>query len=181
MAGFAAASLLGSLFATTLQPISEDEQIQQSGTIFRGRVEQIDVAREATVRGSAIVSTVRFVPLAVYKGDAAQPVSLKFLGGRLGDMEMKVGGMPEFQVGQEVVLFVSGDPHRACPVVGWGEGSLTVDRRAGVATVAVSPDVAGSKEPAVSARGRTILTGAIELPEFERRLRTRIAELSNKP
>jgi hypothetical protein len=165
-----------------LQPISEDEQIQQAGTIFRGRVERIDVAREATARGSAIVSTVRFLPLAVYKGDASQPVSLKFLGGKLGDTEMKVGGMPEFQVGREYILFVSGDQHRACPVVGWTEGSLKVDRPAGAAaTVSVSPDAAGAGESAVSARSRTIPAGATALPEFERRLKTRIAELAGKP
>ncbi len=171
------------LRATTLQEISEDEQIQTAQTIVRGRAEQVNAARETGSRGVAIVTTVQFTPLAVYKGSATGPVSLRFLGGKVGDTEMKVRGMPQFKVGQEYILFVSGDRNLACPVVGWAEGSLKVDRSADAAgTVKISPDVDGTVERSVSARSRTVLTqDAAKLPEFESRLRKRISELGGQP
>jgi hypothetical protein len=170
--------------ATTLQPITEDEQIQTAQTIFRGRAEQIDAAREVTSRGNPIVTTVRFVPLAVYKGSAVGSVSLRFLGGKVGDVEMKVDGMPQFRVGGEYILFVSGEGNRACPVVGWSEGSLKVDRQTNAAgEVKASPDVAGTAETGVQPRSRHVLPAGASssLPDFERKLKARISELGKQP
>jgi hypothetical protein len=180
---FALTLLTGSLNATTLRTMTEDEQIQKADTIFRGRAEQIDAAFESRANGRAIVTTVRFTPLTVYKGAAESSVSLKFVGGKVGDVEMKVGGMPQFVVGQEYILFVSTTGNSVCPVVGWAEGSLKVDRRSNAAgVVSVSPDVTGAAEPAISARSRAVLTdGETKLPDFEKRLRARIARMGAKP
>jgi len=170
--------------ATTLQSITEDEQIQRAQTIFRGRAEQVDTAREATSHGNPIVTTVRFTPLAVYKGTASGLVTLRFLGGKVGDVEMKVGGMPQFHVGGEYILFVSADGNRVCPVVGWSEGSLKVDRQTNSAgEVKASPEVAGAAEVGVQPRSRHVLpagTSAL-LPDFERRLKARISEIGKQP
>jgi len=166
--------------ATTLQPITEDEQIKSAQTIFRGRAEQIDAARETTSHGNPIVTTVRFTPLAVYKGSATGAVTLRFLGGKVGDLEMKVDGMPQFKVGGEYILFVSGEGNRACPVVGWSEGSLKVDRQASAAgEVKVSTEVAGATETGVQPRSRRVLPAGTgePLPDFERKLKARISEL----
>jgi hypothetical protein len=175
-----AATLTSSIVhATTLRPLTEDDQIASAQTIFCGRAEQVDSALETIAQGRRIITTVRFAPLAVYKGSAPGPVSLRFLGGKVGDLELKVGGMPEFKVGGEYILFVSGKGNLACPIVGWTDGSLKVDRRTDAGgTVSVSTDVAGSTERAVIARSRTVLkAGAQKLPDFESRLRRRIAEL----
>jgi hypothetical protein len=170
--------------ATTLQSITEDEQIQAAQTIFRGRADQIDAAREATSHGNPIVTTVRFTPLAVYKGSVPGPLSLRFLGGKVGDLEMKVDGMPEFLVGGEYILFVSGEGNRACPVVGWSAGSLKVDRRNNSAgEVSAAPDAAPAAESGVQPRSRHVLPAGkpSSLPDFESRLRARISALGKQP
>jgi hypothetical protein len=168
------------LEATTLRALTEDEQIAKAETIFRGRAEGVESALEVSGQGRRIFTTVRFTPLAVYKGEAGGVVSLRFLGGRVGDLEMKVGGMPQFEVGGEYVLFVSGNGNLACPVVGWRDGSLSVDRRADAAGV-VASFAKGGDGAGVIARSRKVLVGPGQrLPDFENRLRARIAALREK-
>ncbi len=179
----AAVFLTGSASATVLRLITEDDQIRQSQTIFRGRAEKIDVARESRGEGLVVVSTVRFQPLAVYKGSPPSSVILKFLGGKIDGKTMKVDGMPRFDVGGEYVLFVSAGTNRACPIVGWSDGSLTVDRQknpAGVVSVA-SDKTGASPVAVVSARRHTLPDGRDDLPAFEKRLRARVDALRSQP
>jgi len=51
---------------------------------------------------------------------------LEFLGGRVGDAEMKLEGSPRFSTDDELVLFVSKNGIDACPLVGWGHGAYRV-------------------------------------------------------
>lgn len=170
--------------ATTLAPITEDEQIRQADTIFRGTVERIDVARESIDgKPPVIVTTVRFLPLAVYKGTPASPVTLKFLGGTVDGRTMRVDGMPQFSVGREYVIFAATNVPLACPAVGWSDGSLGVDRqRDPGGIVSVSREVAGRPASAIVAKTRTVLAaGESTLPAFEERLRERVRALGANP
>lgn len=173
-----ALGLCMSAWATTLKPLSTDDQIRDAAMIFRGRVQSVDVARKATGQGSIIVSTVQFTPLAVYKGDVPAVVKLEFPGGKIGDVEMKVAGIPEFQVGQEYVLFVSGDQSRVCPVVGWSEGSLKVDRQTSAAGQVEVSSTAGGVLDSLNARSRAGGPRSVDLSDFESRLRARIDQVS---
>jgi hypothetical protein len=166
--------------ATTLKVITEDDQIQTAKTIFRGKVEAVNAAFKQTGQGRPIVTTVRFSPLTVYKGEAKSPVSLTFLGGKVGDRELRVSGMPHFEVGQEYILFVSADSNVACPVIGWTEGSLKVNRKASAAGLVELP-TGDPAELAISARSRKVRSTTNDLPGFESRLRQRITELGAKP
>jgi hypothetical protein len=166
--------------ATTLRELSADEQIEQAQAIFRGRVEQVDSAYEQTAHGSPIVTTVRFSRLAVYKGDVPPSLTLKFPGGKVGDVEMKVDGMPEFQAGKEYVLFVSPNQNRACPVVGWNQGRVAVDRQVDVAGTVPTEGVGDALLRSPAARSRVVKPAKLELPEFEQLLRERIQQLSQK-
>jgi hypothetical protein len=164
--------------ATTLRVVSGDEQIQQAAAIFRGRVVSIEAVRDISRSKGAIFSIVQFAPLATYKGIVSNPVSLRFLGGTLGDVTMRVDGMPEFQVGGEYVLFVSGGSNRACPVVGWHGGCLPVKRETAAAgAVGINADCAGWMRRSSLARTRAVMPAALDLPQFESLLRGRIAEL----
>jgi hypothetical protein len=173
-----ALGLCMSTWATTLKPLSTDDQIRDAAMIFRGRVQSVDVAQKASGQGSLIVSTVQFVPLAIYKGNVPAVVKLEFPGGKIGDVQMKVAGIPEFQVGQEYVLFVSGDQSRICPVVGWSEGSLKVDRQTSAAGKINVSSTAGGVLESADARSRASGPRSIDLPEFESRLRARIDEVA---
>jgi len=173
-----ALGLCMSAWGTTLKPISTDDQIRDAAMIFRGRVQSIDVAWKSRGQGKIIASTVQFTPLAVYKGDVPSVVKLEFPGGKIGDVEMKVAGIPEFQVGQEYVLFVSGDQSRACPVVGWSEGSLKVDRQTSAAGQVEVSSTAGGVLDSLNARSRVGGPRSVDLSDFEGRLRSRIDQIS---
>jgi hypothetical protein len=176
----AALACLCAAGATTLPELSGDEEIEQAQAIFRGRVEQVNAAREQTARGNPIVTTVRFTRLAVYKGDVNPMLSLRFLGGKVGDTEMRVDGMPQFEVGQEYILFVTPGQNRACPVVGWTQGSLKVDRKDDVAGTVPVKGVSESLLRSPAARARVVRPAKLGLPEFEQMLRARVQQLSGK-
>lgn len=52
--------------------------------------------------------------------------TLDFLGGKIGDFEMRVEASPKFTVGEEVLLFVKGNHTDMCPIVGWGHGTFRI-------------------------------------------------------
>lgn len=167
--------------ATTLKAISGDEQIQQAEAIFRGRVERIDAARDWSKPHGPVISTVRFTRLAVYKGQVASAVSLDFLGGAADGVELRVEGMPTFKAGQEYVLFVSGKQNRACPVVGWTEGQLLVDRKPDAdGAVTVTSTASDWLRHTSMARGRAVMPSSLGLSQFESVLRERIAQIGSK-
>ncbi len=123
-------ALAGLLRATSLIPMTFDNQVEDAAEIFLARVDGIDSEWRESERGRVIFSTVTFAVLERYKGADKDVVKLEFLGGTIGDEKMVVEGIPTFRVGEEAVLFVSGDRTRACPVVGWSRGKLDVERDA---------------------------------------------------
>lgn len=167
--------------ATTLKPLTGDDQIRESETIFRGKVLQIDTKRDWSNANGPVVSNVQFTPLAVYKGSATGTVSLKFLGGTAEGVTLKVDGMPKFEVGQEYVLFVSGTRNRVCPVVGWTEGQLKVDRQVStpveVGVTRTAKQWLRKTSVQVTRDGETLDVG---LEKFETGLRERIRQVDGK-
>lgn len=65
-----------------------------------------------------------------------QEVIVETLGGRLGDIAMRVEGEPSFTVGERVLVFVrDGGPYTAFRPVGMGQGVMRVHMEEGVETV----------------------------------------------
>ncbi len=59
-------------------------------------------------------------------------VIVETLGGRIGDVAMRVEGEPSFQLGERVILFVrDGGPYTAFRPVGMGQGVMRVRRERG--------------------------------------------------
>lgn len=84
------------------------------GTWHRIQIER-DVRGSAPVEGEVIVET---------------------LGGRIGDIAMRVEGEPSFSEGERVVVFIrDGGPYTAFRPVGMGQGVMRVRTEAGVDTV----------------------------------------------
>jgi hypothetical protein len=128
-------------------------------------------------RGRVIFSKVTFDVLDQYKGVSDAVVTLEFLGGEIGEESMVVNGIPKFRIGEELVLFVSGDRKRACPVVGWAQGKLGVERDGnGAGVVKLNPP---SQLAAGAARTRRVLRSddRMALGEFEAMLERRVAQL----
>ena len=115
----------GSALATTLIPLSPDEVSERASQVLVATLAGTTVWREP---GSGLIRTdLALADVEVLRGDVA-PDHLTFTGGELGELGMRVAGMPAWPIGQRVLLFVEGDGQsEACPVVGWGQGLYAVD------------------------------------------------------
>lgn len=85
------------------------------------------VGREIVPSGDGTVPYT-FLTFAVddaVKGEADTPeLTLRLLGGEIDGDGLLVAGMPQFETGRRYVLFVRDNGVAACPVFGWGQGSL---------------------------------------------------------
>ncbi len=126
MAGTLAAA--GAAHSTTVIPPSFDALVSGANTIFVGEVMDIRAGWESTPQGRAIVTFVTFRVEDVWKGNAGAVTQLEFLGGTIGEIGMKVEGMPAFRLGQRDVLFVSGEVRVVSPLVGFMHGRMRVER-----------------------------------------------------
>ena len=154
-----------------------------AGTIFVGRVERVDVGRDA--RGLPAVWTT-FAVAESLKGGAGDHVTLKQLGGGVaeaapGGTETIIGaraGLPRYAVGESVVLFVH--PESALGFtspVGLGQGCFRIRERDG--TRVVENDVANRNlDPAAGTRAAvpSLPAGtAVPLDAFLDRVRKLVA------
>ncbi len=123
-AGICLLALLGSLVsdpatATTVIGKSFAQLSLDAEEVFAATVDQVRSYRRSNGR---IWTVVRFGQLRsiVGSGESTER-ELHFAGGRIGDRREAVGGMPEFNPGQRVVLFVR-DAGTASPIVGFHQG-----------------------------------------------------------
>lgn len=118
--------------STTVIPPSFDALVSDASTIFVAEVMDTRAAWKATPQGRVIVTVVTFRVEEVWKGSLGAVTQLEFPGGEIGDLGMKVHGMPAFRMGQRDVLFASGDVRRVSPLVGFMYGRMRVERVSGV-------------------------------------------------
>jgi hypothetical protein len=104
--------------ATTVVPPEFSTLVNGSDSIVRARVKTVTAEPRARTdgNGTKIVTRVEFEVLEVVAGTPPTPCILEFLGGRVGTAELVVHGMPRFHVGDEDVLFVSGNGRTICPL-----------------------------------------------------------------
>src|SRR3954447_4724800 len=129
------------LRATVLIPIEFRELVTVSSTIVRGRVVEV---RADWVDGRRALDTFLTVEAdEYYKGGPGQAVVVRIPGGQLGRYRTIFVGAPEFQRGDEVVLFLRGNPARGAFIVGLSQGAFRIapDRSGG--RVVTSPVVLG--------------------------------------
>jgi hypothetical protein len=118
------------------------------------RADQISVVDVVSVTAAwnaahdRITTTIDLTVVDSWKGVAAPATHLRVVqpGGTVGEIEMRVDGMPRFQVGERTLLFLrqrSGADHAS--VVGMAQGKRPVTREAGSGRWMVSaPDRAGA-------------------------------------
>jgi hypothetical protein len=123
--------------ATTVVRQSFADLVQKAETIAVGTVSAMqadwDAAREIPH------TRVTFTDLDIRKGDSHQTtLTLQFLGGPIPDGAiLQIAGMPTFQLGDRLVVFVAGNNHYAVPLVGLWQGvyRVVVDQDSGTETV----------------------------------------------
>lgn len=114
--------------STTVIPPSFDALVTGASTIFVGEVMNVRSDWETTPQGRAIITFVTFRVEEVWKGNLGAVTQLEFLGGEIGEIGMRVEGMPAFKRGQRDVLFVSSEVRGVSPLVGFMHGRMRVER-----------------------------------------------------
>lgn len=126
--GFAGVAFLagGRGQATTVLHQAFPDLVQKAETIVVGTVSTIhtewDAARETPY------TLVTFTDLDVRKGNPhPTALTLQFVGGPAPDSTvLQIAGVPEFHLGDRLVLFVAGNRHYAVPLVGLWQGVYRV-------------------------------------------------------
>lgn len=117
--------------ATSMHSFSLDELIYVADHIVVGEV--VDTEARFTRDGRAIYTYVDVRVSERLKGQpAGETVTLWVLGGEVGDVGLAVAGTPEFDTGEQVVLFLEETVH-GLSVLGWQQGkfALLFDRDRG--------------------------------------------------
>ncbi|HVU25954.1 MAG TPA: hypothetical protein VHE13_17620 [Opitutus sp.] len=119
--------------ATTVLPPTFDELVNNSDYIVRARTKAVTAEKQQSAHGAKIYTEVELEIVDVVGGTPPAQVTLRFLGGRVGDEQMIIEGMPRFHVGDEDILFVSGNGRSIAPLYGMMHGRFPVrtDRESG--------------------------------------------------
>jgi len=122
--------------------------VANATTLARMRFE--DLARQATAvarlrclsassfwENGEIWTDSRFAIVAQAKGSLPAIVTVRVLGGTLGNLYSRVEGAPAFRPGEEAYVFLWGRDNEPLRVLGWSQGTFRIarDARTGIETV----------------------------------------------
>ncbi len=128
------------------------------------RSEQISVVDVVSTKAAwnaehdRIVTTIDVAVVDCWKGAAApgSHVQIVQAGGTVGELTMRIDGMPHFQPGERALLFLRGKPARAS-VVGMAQGKRPVRRETGRWMVS-APDRGGADFVPTTPASKSIFT-----------------------
>ena len=113
-----------------------------SGTILmRMSLTQISQAAQVIVRARCIGKSTgwdageiwtftSFETEETWSGSAPSQISVRLLGGSVGNFTSTVSGVPRFSPGEEVVLFLENTPRDDFSIVSWEQGTFRIRRDA---------------------------------------------------
>jgi hypothetical protein len=123
--------LAAPVLATTVQKMELPQLVSASDNIVQGRVESAE-ARFESNRIYTYVSIVVDEPL---KGERRRAVLLKQPGGTLGARRTWIAGMPQFNPGDEVIVFLRDRRDGTFDVTGLNQGKYDIVGNLAVANV----------------------------------------------
>ncbi len=77
-----------------------------------------------------------------WKGAAPQEITVRLLGGSVGDITSNISGIPHFRPGEEVILFLEPTPRGDFSVVSWQQGTFRIHRDSVAGRETVTQDTA---------------------------------------
>lgn len=126
--------------ATTVVPPDFPQLVSSSDYIVRAVVKSVTSVKKSRApgRSAKIFTEVQLQVTEVIAGTAPADLTLEMLGGRVGEQELTVEGAPQFKVGDEDILFVSGNGKNLSPLRGmmYGRYPILKDAATGRAYVA---------------------------------------------
>ena len=115
--------------ASSVVEVSMDEMLQQSQLVFEGTVTAISTKENSQKR---IHTYVTFEVKDIIKGEyPGNTLTLRFLGGTVGDLTLAVSDMRLPQEGEHGIYFVESlERFQVNPLYGWSQGHFIVERDA---------------------------------------------------
>jgi hypothetical protein len=124
--------------ATTLSRLTFGRLVQYSGAIARLRC----VSSTVRMENGEIWTDTMFDVVRKDKGFLPSPVVVRMPGGKLQHLISHVDGVPQFQPGEEVYLFLTNQPGKQFHIVGWSQGTFRIHKRARTGVETVTQDSA---------------------------------------
>lgn len=123
-AALCVALLATSGFATTVKKMELEELVATSDNIVQGRVEQVYTQWNAEMRLPFTYVSINVAdPL---KGERRRTVLVRQVGGKVGSLNVSVAGMPRFNNGDEVIVFLKSQNDGTFDVIGLNQGKYEV-------------------------------------------------------
>ncbi len=174
--------------AVSVMPPDFTALVGQATQIVRVRITELSVRWDESPQGPVIHTYVKAETLKTLKGSDQTTISLRLLGGQIGDVSMQIADMPTFEVGQTYLLFIAGNHHAFCPLVGVMHGSypLVVDpatqtervTRGNGQPLARVDDVALPFIQSTHPAFRLSAGGGLTVGEFERAIQQELSRVS---
>jgi hypothetical protein len=119
--------------ATTLSRLPFGQLVRYSAAIARVRC----VGSTVRMENGEIWTDTLFNVVHKNKGFLPSPVVVRMPGGKLQHLISHVDGVPQFQPGEEVYLFLTSQPGKQFHIVGWSQGTFRIHKsaRTGIETV----------------------------------------------
>ena len=122
-------------------------------TLLRLSLAQLANTAQAIVRARCVGNTTgwdageiwtfsSFEAEEVWRGAPPAQFTVRLLGGRVGNLTSNVSGVPRFQAGEDVVLFLEPTPRGDYSVVSWEQGTFRIQRDSALGTESVTQGTA---------------------------------------
>jgi hypothetical protein len=126
------------VLGTTVPKMDLKALVGKSDHIVQGKVEAMDVVVEQNRPFTRVRIRVDD-PIYARRGGRRQTLVLKFLGGRMdtpkGPVDLAISGMPSFNLGDNVIVFLREQPDGNNSVVGLNQGKYLVVNEVAIASI----------------------------------------------
>ena len=110
--------------ATTLSRLRFEELVNRATAVARLRC----IGVENFLENGEIWTETRFETVELNKGLLPGVVSVRMLGGRIGNLHSRIEGVPAFRPGEEAYVFLWGHEGEPFRVLGWSQGAFRIAR-----------------------------------------------------
>lgn len=119
------AAMSGWVLGAQIRPLTVEDLATRAAGICHGRVEAVEVAREAS---GNFVTRIEIATQSIWKGSPTNRIMVTQPGGTLGTRRVVIPGAPTFAPGEEVVLFLSLNPRGEWLTLDLAQGKFSVER-----------------------------------------------------
>lgn len=112
--------------ALSVTPPSFEELVADASQVLRVQVERVSSRWDTTPQGAVIRTYVECRVLRTLKGPEVGTITLRFLGGRVGEDAMTIAEMPVLEAGVTYIVFLSDNGRAFCPLVSAQHGLYPV-------------------------------------------------------